>query len=341
MTDSHTAGFAARTVRVESPARLHLGFMDLNGALGRQYGSLGLTIEGLGTRVSASVAHQADAVGPSAARALACVNAMSRHLGRLLPARIVVEQAIPEHAGLGSGTQLGLAVGTALSHLFGLKLSARDLADMLDRGARSGIGLGAFEQGGFLVDGGRSADPGAPRITVRLAFPEHWRALLIFDSSQRGLHGEHEVRAFKELPLFPAEAAARLCRLTLMRILPALVDGAYTEFGLGISELQRVVGDHYAGAQGGRYTSVRVARVLSWMEAQGVPGVGQSSWGPTGFAIIESEERAAQLLGDMRERFREESTLSFEIYSARNRGATIDVADGADTLRVVTHPARK
>ena len=29
------------TVRVRAPARLHLGFLDMNGALGRRFGSIG------------------------------------------------------------------------------------------------------------------------------------------------------------------------------------------------------------------------------------------------------------------------------------------------------------
>src|SRR5262249_45837965 len=108
-----------------------------------------------------------------------------------------------------------------------------------------------------------------------------------------------------------------------------------TEFGLGISELQRVVGDHYAIAQGGRFASVRVARVLSWMEAQGISGVGQSSWGPTGFAIIEHETRAQALLRDVRERFRDEPALSFGLYSARNQGASITETGQGDKVRIV------
>lgn len=39
------------TVRVEVPARLHLGFLDMEGGLGRRFGSLGLTLDGLGTEL--------------------------------------------------------------------------------------------------------------------------------------------------------------------------------------------------------------------------------------------------------------------------------------------------
>ena len=43
----------AQSVMVEAPARLHLGFMDLNGATGRRFGSLGLALDGFSTRIYA------------------------------------------------------------------------------------------------------------------------------------------------------------------------------------------------------------------------------------------------------------------------------------------------
>ena len=88
------------------------------------------------------------------------------------------------------------------------------------------------------------------------------------------------------LPPFPAEIAAHLCRLTLMRLLPAVAEADLDAAGPAVAEMQRRVGDHFAPAQGGRFTSPAVARVLAWLEAEGIPGVGQSSWGPTGFALL-------------------------------------------------------
>ncbi len=100
--------------------------------------------------------------------------------------RVVVTKAIPEHAGLGSGTQLALAVGCAFAKVFGLALAPRDIAGILDRGGRSGIGIGAFERGGFLVDGGRGAGDAPPPITSRIEFPEDWRVVLILHPGARG-----------------------------------------------------------------------------------------------------------------------------------------------------------
>ncbi|MGH8511817.1 MAG: hypothetical protein ACREU8_10690, partial [Gammaproteobacteria bacterium] len=40
------------TVTVTAPARLHLGFIDMSGDLGRRFGGLGLTLSGIQTRLS-------------------------------------------------------------------------------------------------------------------------------------------------------------------------------------------------------------------------------------------------------------------------------------------------
>ena len=55
---------------------------------------------------------------------------------------------------------MALAVGTAISKLYQLPLGLREIAALTERGARSGIGIGAFAQGGLIVDGGRIVDVG-------------------------------------------------------------------------------------------------------------------------------------------------------------------------------------
>ena len=72
------------------------------------------------------------------------------------PARSLnLVHSIPAHVGLGSGTQLGLAVGAALARLAGLQLSTDEIALAVGRGLHSGIGIATFQHGGFVLDGGR------------------------------------------------------------------------------------------------------------------------------------------------------------------------------------------
>jgi len=315
---------ALTAIEVAVPARLHLGFLDLEGGLGRRFGSIGLALEGIETRLAAVPADAVTATGPCAERAADFARRVAAALGIPAGADLTVLEAIPEHAGLGSGTQMGLAAGTALARLYGADPGARAIAMMLGRGERSGIGIGAFEQGGVLVDGGRKtgAETEPAPIVSRMEFPPEWRVLLVFDDATRGLFGEAEAEAFRRLPPFPPERAAHLCRLVLMAVLPALAEKDLATFGAGIAEIQNAVGDHFAPVQGGRFASPRVAEVLAWLAAEGISGLGQSSWGPTGFAFVEAGA-ADGLLAACERKWAGDGRLRFMICRGRNEGGRV------------------
>ena len=140
------------TIRVRAPARLHLGFLDLNGAIGRRFGSIGLAVDQPETELTLRRAAHHDAHGLESARALALVKKFAGETSGGGYA-VDIRKAIPAHAGLGSGTQLALAIGAAIARVEGHTLSPGNLAALGERGARSGIGLAAFASGGFIVDG--------------------------------------------------------------------------------------------------------------------------------------------------------------------------------------------
>lgn len=320
-------------VDVQAPARLHLGFLDLCGDLGRRFGSLGLAIDAFPTRLRARPAPVISATGPNADRAERSARRVQRRLGLPGGVRIALEAATPGHLGLGSGTQLCLAVGAAYARLYGIEPDTSELAQTLARGARSGIGVGTFDHGGFLLDGGRGDGSAAPPVIARLAFPDAWRVVLLLDRRGEGLHGAQERDAFRRLPPFPAERAAHLCRLALMQIMPALAEQELEPFARGIAEVQRLVGDHFAPAQGGRFTSTAVADALAFAEREGFAGVGQSSWGPTGFVLTSSAEQASELIGRLRRRVGDLSPLRFMIVRGRNHGSLIETYPFAESLR--------
>jgi len=174
---------------------------------------------------------------------------------------------------------------------------------------------------------------------VNYQLAEHKRSLgnevmagtltLLYNRAARGLHGASEVAAFRDLPPFAPQQAAHLARLVLMQILPALAEADLEPFGRGLSELQRAIGDHFAPAQGGRFTSRRVAAALAVLEARGACCVGQSSWGPTGFAIVDTAERAQEHARELRQRFPDEAELEFRVVAASNRGARIRIQEPA------------
>jgi beta-RFAP synthase len=318
---------AVEQVTVTVPGRLHVGFVDLNGELGRRFGSLGIALDLPRTKLTMARGQGLSAQGPDSGRALASVRSLLQHFGIEGGVHVRIDTAIPEHIGLGSGTQLSLGVGVAFARLFGLRSDPWALARVLHRGARSSIGIASFELGGVILDGGRGGLDRPPPVVSRLPFPEAWRVVLIFDRSRRGLHGSAEAEAFCRLPPFPPDRAAHLCRLVLMGALPALVEEDFQEFSASIAELQRITGDHFAPLQGGsRFSSGAVAGVLDWLTAEGIAGVGQSSWGPTGFALLESEADAADIVRAARRRWPQSSALSFAISQGRNHGGEVEIS---------------
>ena len=314
---------ATAAIEVTAPARLHLGFLDLNGELGRRFGSIGLAVDQPATRLTVARAPQNDASGPESGRV---IKLLSRFAGPGSAANyaVAVAQAIPAHAGLGSGTQLALAVGAGISRLEGRTLNAAEMARLGDRGARSGIGLAAFTGGGFLVDGGRGPNNSAPPLTLRADFPDAWRALLILDKTKTGVSGADEMQAFAALPPFPQAIAAHICHLVLMKLVPGLKEADIAAFGQAVSEIQAIAGAHFSSRQGGSpWSSPAVGRIASQMRDMGATGIGQSSWGPTGVAFVDSQIAAERLYHSLVEDAKVNG-LEITIAKGRNSGARLE-----------------
>src|SRR5439155_1324630 len=111
--DPMSAGGGEPRVFVEAPARLHFGVLDLRGDLGRRFGGIGAAIPAPSLLLEARAADGLKAEGPDAARALEFARRFARHHGLDLRLHFCLHRSIPTHAGLGSGTQLALAVALA------------------------------------------------------------------------------------------------------------------------------------------------------------------------------------------------------------------------------------
>lgn len=310
-------------IHVRACARLHLGFLDLTGCAGRQFGSVGLSLDDIALELTATPAATVTVSGPGAERAASIARAMFTALGNPGGIDLRIAQGIPEHAGLGSGTQLALAVGSACARITGADLAAEEVAALLLRGQRSGIGIGTFALGGFVVDGGRGPDTRTPPIVSRLPVPESWRFVLVLDRSRQGTHGDRETAAFHQLPPMPADQSAHLCRVTLMQLLPALAEGDCRVFGGAVSEIQTVIGEFFSRYQAGQFTSPDVATAVEQLLGDGATGGGQSSWGPTGFGIFPSAKAAARAVERARARWHDNAELDFVSCRAANQPAAI------------------
>jgi len=318
-----TSQHASRSVTVTTTARLHFGFLDPSGRSALPFGSFGLSLDGPSTRVSLHRAGAFAVSGPESERAARYLKAITQSCGVGHAYRLRVHQAIPPHAGLGSGTQLALAVGSAFAAAEGVTLSPQEIAERLGRGARSGIGIATFEAGGAVLDSG-PRDGALPELMARVPFPEAWRVLLIFDPETKGLDGASEVAAFETLPVFPDAERVDLRARIIERALPALEHSDFAVFCDEVGHLQDVMGAYFGPLQGGPYTSPHVADLLHWLRGQGVTGLGQSSWGPTGFAFARTSEAGEALLAAARGRA-QHGGLRLTLAQGRNQGAEIAI----------------
>jgi len=231
----------AQTVFVEAPARLHFGLLDLRGPLGRKFGGIGTAAPAPALLVSARKAASLEVGGDDADRAAGFARRfLAGHdiheAGGIGGATLCVHRSIPSHVGLGSGTQLALAVGRALAELYGVATDAPGLAQAVGRAKRSAIGTWTFDGGGLVLEGGRrpAGECVAP-LLARLPFPPAWRCVVAVPDSAPGINGSAEEAAFAQLPTPPEHDAERVAHLVLMALLPALADADLATFGATLS----------------------------------------------------------------------------------------------------------
>src|SRR5256714_7318945 len=206
----------SEAVFVEAPARLHFGVLDLRGDLGRRFGGIGAAVPAPSLLLEARPAPSLTAEGPDAARVLEFARRFARHHTVELRVGFRVHHAIPSHTGLGSGTQLALAVARAAAELTGLPTEVAALARAVDRGVRSGVGAWTFAHGGLVLEGGRADHAGrvAP-LLAHLAFPAAWRCIVAVPQGPPGLAGDQGAAALPRPPApapRPSETGAPLAR---------------------------------------------------------------------------------------------------------------------------------
>ena len=293
-------------VTVEAPARLHFGMLDLRGALGRRFGGMGAAVPAPSLLLEAARSADVCADGADAERACAFARRALAAFGIAGGVRLHVRRALPPHAGLGSGTQLGLAVARAVAELYDVAADVTALASAAGRARRSAIGTWTFALGGFVLEGGRRDDADAPApLLARLPIPPAWRCVVAVPHGPPAVSGAAEAAAFAELPPPPPAEVERVAHLVLMGVLPSLAEADLATFGASLSEVQRLTGGWFAPVQGGAFAPGPTADLVRHMRDWGAAGVGQSSWGPTVYAIVGDAEaglalarRAREWLGD-------------------------------------------
>lgn len=321
-------------VSVTSHARLHLGFYNILSD-GVAYGSIGVAIDHPVTSVSVRDAESSRVVNVSGVYVDDVINeVLSRFNDVAVELRI--EEAIPRHVGLGSTTQLVLSTGCALSKILGTPCDARKLALIFRRGRISGIGIAAFERGGFIVDSGRRVRDGVieepksindiPQVIFRHPLPRSWCFIVVIPKGVRGLD-ERAEREFLDVPYEPPEELQDELRRTLiLHLLPSITRRDAEVFGKSITRIQELVGRYFSRYQGGIYCCDETECAVRSLLRNGAYGAGQSSWGPTAYGVVCGYRRALKVLeGVKRDLSRRGIEAAYYIVRAKNRGATVRV----------------
>ncbi len=315
-------------IKVVSPSRLHLTLIDLNAELGRVDGGAGITLESPGMELLAAEADNVEIVGDSL-----LAGKMRKAADALLPEgkgiKLQINDSLPDHVGLGSGTQAALSAAAAINKMYGLGKSVRELAIAVGRGGTSGIGVAAFENGGIILDGGHkfkdkcafspsaaSHVPPGP-VLFRRDFPD-WPIVLAIPNT-KGAHDTEEVDIFKKYCPIPLAEVQEICHVILMQMLPALVEEDLESFGRAINHFQLV---------GFKRREVElqprpVLDIMEYMRDNGAGGSGISSFGPVVYGIVGSSGEGKRLLKEAQRMLDESLGGKTLLTKAKNRGADI------------------
>ncbi len=311
-------------LKITTPSRLHVTLIDMNASIGRVDGSIGITLDKPAISIAAEKSDNIEITGASEH-----IRRMRDTAMRLLPEkagiRIQIQEDYPSHVGLGSGTQASLAAAMAVNRIYSLGMSVYELAVKAGRGGTSGIGVAAFEKGGFIIDCGHSFKekkdflpssasklPPAP-VLLRRDFPE-WD-IVVAIPELKGASLENEVSIFKKECPVPLRDVERLSHIILMRLLPALVEEDIATFGGCINSIQ---------ALGFKKKEVELqsvsSKLMRALRDSGAYGAGMSSFGPAVYAFGEKPGELKKIA----EEFLAGKGQVF-ITKARNEGARVEI----------------
>jgi len=321
-------------IRVKTPSRLHITLIDLNGKLGRIDGGVGIALEEPSIILEAELIDDGIIVeGDDSGRALEAAKRVLNTFNLKGGLHIRILKKYDEHVGLGFGTQLSLGTAFAITKLHEIHVSPRELAEVVGRGGTSGIGVAAFEAGGFIIDGGHTfgtnkqkqrflpssaskAPP--PQVISRLDFPDDWLVVLAMPRESQRVHGSIEVELFSKHCPIPISEVQALSHIILMKLLPSVAERDIVEFGDAISKIQDIGFKEIEV----NLQSDKVKKIMKIMTEAGSYGVGLSSFGPTLYTVVDYKKKA-QIIAKAAEDVMREIGGRVLITKARNKGAEL------------------
>ncbi|MCP4763716.1 MAG: hypothetical protein GY870_18235 [archaeon] len=329
-------------IRITTPCRLHLSLIDENGYTGRVDGGIGLMLDHPNVIFEASNSadefqiecnhyyrESIDVINEKASKIFKLFRISNRNF------HFNLLQYFPSHVGLGSKTQLSLAIGTAISVLKNIEIPIEEITKMVQRGGTSGIGWRGFEKGGFILDAGHDFGKGKEKETflpssasttadpaltlLRYPIPENWRFVLVIPNVKKGAYGDQEVNIFQKYAPIPKEKVNEVSHQILMKIIPGILKNNLAYFGEGLKRIQSI---GFKKIEINMQDDV-VKNLLNFFDENGVKAYGMSSFGPSVVGIVESDSEAEKLRDAVKEYLKPDGEHLY-ICKPNNTGAKIE-----------------
>jgi len=288
-------------MKLFSPARIHLGFLELDQTLPRFFGSVGLTVSNFCFEVHISKSKNLSIVTEHKHLKKKTLEIFLKFKKKYNVnfCKINIKKIIPSHVGLGSGTQFSLTIGYLISKFNNLNVSIDEIALFLNRGNRSGIGLQSFKQGGFTIDiGKKKGTNNIPLKLMNIKWPQDWKIILLFDLKGENIFGENEINKFKEVNKRYRSKFNYNYSTLFLKILPGIMEKDFKSFAEGIQLIQSNMSKiFYKNSK--KFSSENINYIFDYLRNKKITGFGQSSWGPTGFIFCENSKKRNQLLNSI------------------------------------------
>lgn len=332
-------------LQIKTPCRLHATLIDMNGSIGRIDGGVGFTLSNPSWKIdfetSGSPQLKLDIPNGVDGRDIAeLVSGILKRLGSSpenAGISINVREIVPRHVGLGSKTQLAMALGDGISRVLNPHeppLSKEVLASIVKRGGTSGIGVTSYFHGGVIIDGGHEFGAGKEKesflpssastakpapVLSRDDLPSGWRAVIGIPMLESGAHDAGEIDIFKQRCPVPVSEVQQLAHVILMKMMPAIKMQRFKEVCECIDYFQD---SGFKKVEVGLRGPVYRQMLQSWRDA-GAPCAGMSSFGPAIYTLAESEAQAIELRESIDKIMGPHGGTSY-VSSLLNAGATIN-----------------
>ncbi|MBR0472410.1 MAG: hypothetical protein IJI98_06900 [Methanosphaera sp.] len=325
-------------MEIETSARLHLSLIDLNGLEGRLDGGIGVTLQEPTLNIECKESTEDTTIifdkklsdyhfDTYETKIIDATNKMNKYLNIDNNYEFNIKKLYPIHQGLGLGTQISLSVAKLISELNEHTLSTIELAKIIQRGGTSGIGVYSFDMGGLIIDGGHkkslkkdylpssASKVSPPPLIAHYDFPEEWNIILVTPQSTKGASGKKEIDIFQTYSPIDIQNVQQISYLTLMKLMPAIVEKDLQNFGDAINKIQRL---GFKKIERDLQDST-IHEIMEHMELLNIPAVGMSSFGPTCFGI--TDENPKLLQKELKELT--DNTAEIRVTKGKNHGSIL------------------